>query len=110
MGAPGLALFETLDSTEVSRSGFCSKSGQAQLRPFAREHPELTFPLDAIRCEVRLIDKHRWPFQAVSWLEWGSSTTGRIPLWLAEQEMNRLRHDYVPVNLKSETVPHPLQG
>src|SRR6202011_2690360 len=34
----------------------------------------------------------------------------RIPLWFAEQEVNMLRHDDVPVNLKSETVPHPLQG
>ena len=52
----------------------------------------------------------RWPIQAVSWLEWGSSIAGRILLWLAEQEVNMLRHDDVPVNLKSETVPHPLQG
>ena len=29
---------------------------------------------------------------------------------LAEQQLNMLRHDYIPVNLKSETaprVPHP---
>ena len=34
----------------------------------------------------------------------------RIPLWFAEQEMNMLRHDYVPVNVKPETAPHALQG
>ena len=52
----------------------------------------------------------RWPIQAVVWLEWGSSIAGRIPLWLTEQEVNMLRHDYVPVNVKPETaprVPHP---
>jgi len=54
--------------------------------------------------------KHGWPIQGVFWLEWGSSTAGRIPLWFAEQEMNMLRHDYVPIKLKPETAPHPLQG
>jgi len=31
-------------------------------------------------------------------------------LWFAEQEVNMLRHDYVPVNVKPETAPYPLQG
>jgi hypothetical protein len=34
----------------------------------------------------------------------------RVLLWFAEQEVNMLRHDYVPVNLKPEAAPHPLQG
>ncbi len=34
----------------------------------------------------------------------------RILLWFAEQEVNMLRHDYVPVNVKSEAAPHPLQS
>ncbi len=34
----------------------------------------------------------------------------RIPLWFAEQEVNMLRHDYVPVNVKPGTAPHALQG
>ena len=25
-------------------------------------------------------------------------------------QVNMLRHDYVPVNVKPETAPHPLQG
>ena len=54
--------------------------------------------------------EHGWPIQARFWLEWGSSTAGRIPLWFAEQQMNMLRHNYVPVKLKPETAPHPLQG
>ncbi len=36
----------------------------------------------------------RWPTQARSWLEWGSSV-----LRFGEQEMNMLRYDYVPVNV-----------
>src|SRR5258708_38456864 len=48
-----------------------------------------------------------WPIQAVFWLEWGSSTAERIPLWFDEQQVNMLRHDYVPVDLKSEAAPHP---
>ena len=51
-----------------------------------------------------------WPIQAVFWLEWGTSTAGRFPLWFAEQQMNMLRHDYIPVNLKPEAAPHALQG
>jgi len=51
-----------------------------------------------------------WPIQAVFWLEWGSSIAGRIPPWFAKQEVNMLRHDYVPVNVKPEAAPHPLQG
>jgi hypothetical protein len=31
-------------------------------------------------------------------------------LRFAEQKMNMLRHDYVPVNLKPEAAPHALQG
>ena len=54
--------------------------------------------------------EHGWPIQAVFWLEWVSSTAGRIPLRFAEQKMNMLRHGYVPVNVKSETAPHALQG
>ncbi len=53
--------------------------------------------------------RHGWPIQAVLWLEWGSSTAGRIPLWFTKQQMNMLRHDDVPVNLKLEAAPHPLQ-
>jgi len=30
---------------------------RVRLRPFARENSELTFPLDPIRCEVRVIDR-----------------------------------------------------
>jgi len=40
----------------------------------------------------------------------GSSVAGRIPLWFAGQEMNMLRHDDVPIDVKPETaprVPHP---
>jgi translation initiation factor IF-1 len=51
-----------------------------------------------------------WPIRARFWLEWGSSIAGHIPLWFAEQRVNMLRHDYVPVNLKPETAPHALQG
>jgi hypothetical protein len=65
-----------------------------------------------------------WPTQARFWLEWGSSkqTPGysllqrlqrigqRALLWFAEQEVNMLGHDYVPVNLKPEAAPHALQG
>jgi hypothetical protein len=47
-----------------------------------------------------------WPIQARCWLEWGSSIAGRIRLWFAEQQVNMLWHDYVPVNLKPETAPH----
>jgi hypothetical protein len=32
----------------------------------------------------------------------------RIPLRFAEQEVNMLRHDYVPV--EAETTPHPVQS
>ena len=34
----------------------------------------------------------------------------RMLLWLAEQQVKMPRHDYIPVNLKPETTPHPLQG
>jgi hypothetical protein len=44
------------------------------------------------------------------WLEWDSSAAGRLPLGFTEQKMNMLRHDYIPINLKPETAPHPLQG
>ena len=54
--------------------------------------------------------EHGWPIQAVFWLEWGSSTAGRIPLWFAKQQMNMLRHDDVPIDLKPEAAPHPLQS
>jgi hypothetical protein len=50
------------------------------------------------------------PIQGVFWLEWGSSTAGSIPFRFAKQQVHMLRHDYVPVNLKPETTPHPLQG
>ena len=39
-----------------------------------------------------------------------SSIAGHIPLWFAEQQLNMLRHDHIPVNVKPETaprVPHP---
>jgi hypothetical protein len=36
---------------------FERRTARAQLRPFAREHPELALPLDTIRCEVRLINR-----------------------------------------------------
>jgi hypothetical protein len=45
------------------------------------------------------------PTQAKSGLEWGT-----LLLRFAEQEMNMLRHDYVPVNLKPEAVPLSLQS
>src|ERR1700675_899692 len=53
--------------------------------------------------------EHGWPIQAVFWLEWGSSVAGTIRLWLTEQEVNMLRHDDVPVNLKPRncTAPAP---
>src|SRR5438132_12785576 len=54
--------------------------------------------------------EHGWPIQAVFWLECGSFIFERILLWFAEQQVNMLRHDYIPVNLKSEAAPHPLQG
>src|SRR5260370_4145583 len=69
--------------------------------------------LQRIRQRILLwfAEQEGWPIQAGFWLEWGSSIAGRIPLlWFAEQEVNMLRHDYVPVNLESETAPHPLQG
>jgi hypothetical protein len=50
-----------------------------------------------------------WPIQACFWLEWGSSIAGRILLRFAEQKMNMLRHDHVPVNLKPE-APHPFRS
>jgi hypothetical protein len=64
------------------------------------------------------------PTQARFWLEWGSSKQTprysllqrsqhigqRILLWFAEQEVNMLRHDDVPLNLKPETAPHALEG
>src|SRR5438552_12953485 len=34
----------------------------------------------------------------------------RILLRFAEQEVNMLRHDYIPVNVKPETASHPLQA
>jgi hypothetical protein len=34
----------------------------------------------------------------------------RILSWFAEQEVNMLGHDYVPVNLKPETASHALKG
>ena len=34
----------------------------------------------------------------------------RVLLRFAEQEVNMLRHDYVPVHLKPEAAPHSLQG
>ena len=37
------------------------------------------------------------PTQAKTGLEWGT-----LPLWFAEQEVNMLRHDYVPVKVKPE--------
>ena len=54
--------------------------------------------------------EHGWPVQAVFWLEWGSSIPERIPLWFTEQEVNMLRHDHVPVNLKPEAAPYALQS
>src|ERR1700692_3233349 len=59
---------------------------------------------------LRFAKQNRWPIQAVFWLEWGSTIAGRIRLWLAEQQVNMLRHDDVPVNLKPETAPHALQS
>src|SRR6202795_1956280 len=56
------------------------------------------------RIFFRFAEQHGWPIQAVFWLEWGSSTAGSIPLWFTKQQVNMLRHDYVPVNLKSETA------
>src|SRR5438552_10041365 len=52
----------------------------------------------------------RVPTQARFSLEWGSSIAGRILLWFAEQQVNMLRHDHVPVNVKPEAASHPLQG
>jgi hypothetical protein len=37
-----------------------------------------------------------------------SSIAGHIPLWFAEQEMNMLRHNYIPINLKPEAAPPVL--
>ena len=33
-----------------------------------------------------------------------------IPLRFAEQEVNRLRHDYIAIDVESVTTPHPFQG
>ena len=44
------------------------------------------------------------PDSAESGLEW---STGQ--LWLAEQEVNMLRHDYLSVNVESVTVAHSLR-
>ncbi len=57
------------------------------------------------RVRLQSGDQVRVPTQAKTGLEWGT-----LVLWFAEQEMNVLRHDYVPVNLKLEAAPHPLQG
>jgi len=54
--------------------------------------------------------ENRWPIQAALWLEWGISIAERIPLRFTEQQMNMLRHNHIPVNLKPETTPHPLQA
>ena len=62
------------------------------------------------RIFFRFAEQDGWPTQARFWLEWGSSIAECIPLRLAEQKMNMLRHHYVPVNLKPETTPYPLQG
>jgi hypothetical protein len=36
---------------------------------------------------LRFIEQeHRWPIQAALWLEWGTSTAGRILVRFAEQE------------------------
>src|SRR5438270_13031598 len=66
----------------------------------------------------------RCPTQAWFWLQWEiPNQTPRysllqrlqrigqpIALWLTEQEVNMLRHDDVPVDLKFEAAPHALQG
>jgi hypothetical protein len=46
----------------------------------------------------------RWPIQAVLWLEWGSSPAEQIQSRFAEQQMNMLRHDHIPENVKPETA------
>ena len=43
------------------------------------------------------------PTQAKTGLEWAT-----LLLWFAQQEVNMLRHDYIPVNLKPETMPYAL--
>jgi len=58
----------------------------------------------------RISQRDRWPIQAVFWLEWGISIAGGVSLWFAEEQMNMLRHDYVPVNPKPEAAPDPLQA
>ncbi len=62
------------------------------------------------RILLRFAQQDRWPIQAVFWLEWGSSIAARILLRFAEQQVDMLRHDHVPVNLKPEAAPHALQG
>jgi hypothetical protein len=52
------------------------------------------------------------PTQANTRLEWATVGLGwgTLLLRLAEEEVNMLGHDYVPVNLQPETAPHALQG
>ncbi len=60
--------------------------------------------LQSIRQSIQLRFANRgWPIQARFWLEWES-------LWFADQKMNMLRHDDIPVNEKPVATPHPLQG
>ncbi len=70
--------------------------------------------------------KSLFPTQAKSGLEWATNFWNqapryallqrlqrigeRIPLRFAEQEVDMLRHDHVPVNMKLEAAPYALQG
>jgi hypothetical protein len=38
------------------------------------------------------------------------SFSPQLPLRFAEQEVDRLRHDYIAIDVESVTTPHPFQG
>jgi hypothetical protein len=66
--------------------------------------------LERLQCvgecvRVRLAEAVEIPTQAKGGLEWAT-----VRLRFAEQQMNMLGHDYIAINVKSVTAPHPLQG
>jgi len=75
---------------------------------------------------VSLLPEMLFPTQANTGLEWATHFGKQAPrnsllqrlqrigqrffFRLAEQKVDMLWHDYVPINLKPETAPHSLQG
>jgi hypothetical protein len=59
---------------------------------------------EKITCEVSEFldssDSEGWPIQAVLWLEWGSSSAGRMLLRFPEQHMNIPRRDHAPTTVR----------